>query len=85
MYAIRSYYVRITAGDTKVLRRGEGGGLYLATTGVGVRLPGVVPSLARIEDGDVILVITSYSIHYTKLYDCSLILVVLDCCPCDSS
>ena len=32
--------VRISAGDTKVVRRGEGGGLYLATTGVGVRLPG---------------------------------------------
>lgn len=29
--------VKVVAGDTKVLRRGEGGGLYLATTGVGVR------------------------------------------------
>ena len=24
--------VQVAAGDTKVLRRGEGGGLYLATT-----------------------------------------------------
>src|SRR5664280_628872 len=31
--------VRIAAGDTKVVRRGEGGGLYLATTGVGIRRP----------------------------------------------
>jgi len=37
--------VKVCAGDTKVVRRGEGGGLYLATTGVGVRLPGVVPSM----------------------------------------
>jgi hydrogenase expression/formation protein HypE len=29
--AARESGVRITAGDTKVLRRGEGGGLYLAT------------------------------------------------------
>jgi hydrogenase expression/formation protein HypE len=54
--AARECGVRITAGDTKVLRRGEGGGLYLATTGVGVRLPGVVPSLDRIEDGDIIII-----------------------------
>ena len=54
--AARESGVRITAGDTKVLRRGEGGGLYLATTGVGIRLAGVVPSLDRIEDGDVMIV-----------------------------
>jgi hydrogenase expression/formation protein HypE len=35
--AARDANVKVCAGDTKVLRRGEGGGLYLATTGVGVR------------------------------------------------
>ena len=65
--AARESGVRITAGDTKVLRRGEGGGLYLATTGVGVRLPGVVPSLARIEDGDVILVSGPVGDHGTAV------------------
>lgn len=29
--------VQVVAGDTKVVRRGEGGGLYLATTGIGMR------------------------------------------------
>jgi len=48
--------VRVAAGDTKVLRRGEGGGLYLATTGVGVRLPGPRPALDRIRSGDRLLV-----------------------------
>ncbi len=48
--------VRISAGDTKVVRRGEGGGIYLATTGVGVRLPGVRPSITKIRDGDVLIV-----------------------------
>ncbi len=48
--------VRVVAGDTKVLRRGEGGGLYLATTGVGVRQPGRQLGFDRITDGDRILV-----------------------------
>ena len=45
--AARESGVKVVAGDTKVLRRGEGGGLYLATTGVGVRLPGVRPAMSR--------------------------------------
>jgi hydrogenase expression/formation protein HypE len=65
--AARESGVRITAGDTKVVRRGEGGGLYLATTGVGVRLPGVVPSLSRIEDGDIIIVSGPVGDHGTAV------------------
>lgn len=48
--------VKIAAGDTKVVRRGEGGGLYLATTGVGVRSRNLRLGLDRIRDGDMILV-----------------------------
>src|SRR5581483_3595366 len=48
--------VQVVAGDTKVVRRGEGGGLYLATTGVGVRDRGLRLGLDRIRDGDAILV-----------------------------
>jgi len=59
--------VKICAGDTKVVRRGEGGGLYLATTGVGVRLPGVIPSMNRIADGDVLLVSGSVGDHGTAV------------------
>ncbi len=59
--------VRISAGDTKVVRRGEGGGLYLATTGVGVRLPGTVPSMDRIRDGDVMIVSGSVGDHGTAV------------------
>ena len=47
--------VKVVAGDTKVLRRGEGGGLYLATTGVGIR-QGHVMSMQNIKDGDTIMV-----------------------------
>ncbi len=48
--------VEVAAGDTKVLPRGEGGGLYLATTGVGVRDPNIKLGLKRIKAGDKILV-----------------------------
>ena len=65
--AARECGVRISAGDTKVLRRGEGGGLYLATTGVGVRLPGVVPTIDKIRDGDVILVSGPVGDHGTAV------------------
>ena len=47
--------VKVVAGDTKVLRRGEGGGLYLATTGIGVR-NGQILSMQNIRDGDAIIV-----------------------------
>ena len=59
--------VKVCAGDTKVVRRGEGGGLYLATTGVGVRLPGVVPSMDLIQDGDVIIVSGTVGDHGTAV------------------
>jgi len=59
--------VKISAGDTKVVRRGEGGGIYLATTGVGVRLPGVRPSMSRIEGGDVLLVSGPVGDHGTAV------------------
>jgi len=54
--AAKECSVRVAAGDTKVLRRGEGGGLYLATTGVGIRRPGLRLGLDRIRSGDVVLV-----------------------------
>ncbi len=59
--------VRVAAGDTKVLRRGEGGGLYLATTGVGVRLPGVRPSFDHISAGDAIIVSGPIGDHGTAV------------------
>jgi hydrogenase expression/formation protein HypE len=54
--AAREADVRVVAGDTKVLPRGEGGGLYLATTGVGLRPEQCRLGLDRIRDGDRILV-----------------------------
>jgi hydrogenase expression/formation protein HypE len=65
--AAREAGVQVKAGDTKVLRRGEGGGLYLATTGVGVRLPGVKPSIHNIKEGDVAIISGSVGDHGTAV------------------
>ncbi|EGO95023.1 AIR synthase related protein, partial [Acidiphilium sp. PM] len=54
--AARAAGVRVVAGDTKVLPRGQGGGIYLALTGIGVRPPGCGLGLGRIETGDALLV-----------------------------
>ncbi len=48
--------VQVVAGDTKVLPRGEGGGLYLATTGVGLRPAGIKLGMQYIQPGDRIVV-----------------------------
>ncbi|MEN8132501.1 MAG: hydrogenase expression/formation protein HypE [Pseudomonadota bacterium] len=47
---------QVVAGDTKVVRRGEGGGLYLATSGVGIRKNGLSLGMQQIRPGDRVLV-----------------------------
>jgi len=59
--------VRVAAGDTKVLRRGEGGGLYLATTGLGIRRPGLRLGLEQIRAGDVVMVSGPVGDHGTAV------------------
>jgi hydrogenase expression/formation protein HypE len=54
--------VKVVAGDTKVVRRGEGGGLYLATTGVGIR-SGHKLAMSNIKSGDAIIVSGSVGDH----------------------
>jgi hydrogenase expression/formation protein HypE len=65
--AAREARVRVVAGDVKVLRRGEGGLLYLATTGVGVRAPGVRLGIGRVGAGDVVLVSGPVGDHGTSV------------------
>ena len=54
--AAREAGVAIVSGDTKVVERGKGDGLFITTTGIGMVPPGVAPSGARARPGDVILV-----------------------------
>jgi hydrogenase expression/formation protein HypE len=48
--------VSVAAGDTKVLPRGQGGGIYLATTGIGALRHPTPLGMKQIRDGDAILV-----------------------------
>ena len=65
--AARACGVQVVAGDTKVLRRGEGGGLYLTTSGIGVRAPGVTLGLQYIRPGDALLVSGAVGDHGTAV------------------
>ena len=47
--------VKIVAGDTKVVRRGQGGGIYFATTGIGQRDSKYRLGLNQIQLGDFVL------------------------------
>jgi hydrogenase expression/formation protein HypE len=54
--AAKEIGVVVAAGDTKVVRRGEGGGIYLNTSGIGVRNPSLQLGMQEIRPGDAILV-----------------------------
>jgi hydrogenase expression/formation protein HypE len=54
--AARACGVSVVAGDTKVVGRGECDGVYLATTGIGVRRRDLQLGLDRIRAGDVIFI-----------------------------
>lgn len=59
--------VPVVAGDTKIVRRGEGGGAYFATTGVGVRDPDLDLGIARIRAGDRLIVSGPVGDHGTAV------------------
>lgn len=65
--AARECGVRIAAGDTKVVPRGEGSGVYFATTGLGVRRPGLRPGLDCVKPGDAVLVSGPVGDHGTAV------------------
>ncbi|HAS50729.1 MAG TPA: hydrogenase expression/formation protein HypE [Gammaproteobacteria bacterium] len=65
--ACESCGVQVLAGDTKVVRRGQGGGLYLATTGIGQRRQGIELGLGRIQPGDHLIVSGTVGDHGTAV------------------
>jgi len=48
--------LQVAAGDTKVVRHAEGGGLYLSVAGIGQRAASQPLGMQNIEPGDVVLV-----------------------------
>ncbi|HET9140763.1 hydrogenase expression/formation protein HypE [Actinophytocola sp.] len=59
--------VPVVAGDTKVVGRGAADGIYLTTTGIGVRLPGAEVSAASGRPGDVVLLSGPIGRHGTAI------------------
>ncbi len=65
--AARDAGVSIVAGDTKVVRRGEGGGVYFATTGIGLRDPQLSLGIETVRAGDRLLVSGPVGDHGTAV------------------
>jgi len=55
--------VSIATGDTKVVERGKGDGVFITTTGVGTVLPGAQIAPARAQPGDVVLISGAIADH----------------------
>jgi hydrogenase expression/formation protein HypE len=62
-HAARSAGVPIITGDTKVVDRGKGDGVFINTTGLGLIPVGVSVSPRRARPGDVILVNGAIAVH----------------------
>jgi hydrogenase expression/formation protein HypE len=61
--AARSANVTLVAGDTKVVEKGRGDGLYITTSGIGVIAPGVRIGPDRARPGDVVIVSGEIGLH----------------------
>jgi hydrogenase expression/formation protein HypE len=57
----------IVAGDTKVLPRGHGGGLYICASGIGICAQDLALGMANIREGDCLLVNGSVGDHGTAI------------------
>jgi hydrogenase expression/formation protein HypE len=55
--------VPIVTGDTKVVDRGKGDGVFINVSGVGLVAPGIVISPKRARPGDVVLVSGEIAVH----------------------
>ncbi|WP_037305885.1 hydrogenase expression/formation protein HypE [Amycolatopsis orientalis] len=65
--AARACGIPVVTGDTKVVGRGAADGVYLTTTGIGVRLPDAWPSASAGVPGDVVLVSGPIGAHGTAI------------------
>jgi hydrogenase expression/formation protein HypE len=69
--AARDAGVAIVTGDTKVVERGKGDGVFISTTGVGLVPPHVVgPSAERARPGDSVIVSGTLGDHGVAILSC---------------
>lgn len=54
--AAQAAEVQIVTGDTKVVDKGKGDGIFINTAGIGILTPGIAIGPSEIQPGDVILV-----------------------------
>ncbi len=59
--------VFIVTGDTKVVPKGEGAGVFFATSGIGIKKPGLKLGMEYIKSGDKILVSGTVGDHGTAV------------------
>jgi hydrogenase expression/formation protein HypE len=59
--------VPVITGDTKVVGRGAADRLFLNTTGIGRRIPGLTPSAAGARPGDAVLLSGPLGLHGTAV------------------
>lgn len=62
--------VRIVTGDTKVVNRGKGDGIYICTSGVGQVIPGMNVRPGRVTAGDAVLVSGDIGRHGISVLAC---------------
>jgi hydrogenase expression/formation protein HypE len=65
--AARSAGVRVVSGDTKVVGKGAADGIYITTTGFGVRPRGAHISAAGAQPDDVVLISGPIGLHGTAI------------------
>ncbi|HRE27007.1 MAG TPA: hydrogenase expression/formation protein HypE, partial [Anaerolineales bacterium] len=65
--AARAAGVRLVTGDTKVVDRGHGDGVYINTSGIGIVPDGVQIGPSRAKPGDVVLVSGEIGVHGTAI------------------
>ena len=59
--------VRIVAGDTKVVEKGHGHGIYINTAGIGIREHGQMIGPSKVEPGDAVILSGDIAVSYTHL------------------
>lgn len=60
---VRETGVMVVTGDTKVVERGKGNGIFINTAGIGVRLPGVDTHVANARSGDTVIITGTLGDH----------------------
>ncbi|MDQ6714779.1 MAG: hydrogenase expression/formation protein HypE [Actinomycetota bacterium] len=68
--AAKAAGVRVVTGDTKVVDRGSGDGVYINTAGIGVVPEGVDIHAGRAEVGDVVIVSGDLGVHGVAVMSC---------------